>query len=243
VNGFVRLSLVELRRAVDTRGPRWAFGIAAVVGVGLGFVRGRPAPQFVDFVGVAGLMLPLLMGLLAVMTFTADWSNRSALVTFALVPQRNRLLVARYVVVLVLAFATLVSIHVLAAIVYLVARPGAAGTILTGAVGAQFGSMAAMTLAATLTAVAVAGLILRTTIAVLVAAFAPFALALTIVFLPAWTAWFDPYAFATWLTAPHARWLTVDETIGVGPALSSFLVWTAAPLALGHLRQLRAEPR
>jgi hypothetical protein len=69
-------------------------------------------------------------------------------------------------------------------------------------------------------------------------------LTIGLAFTPALLNWLNPYAFASWLAAPGLDWTIASETrVGVGPAMTSFAVWTALPLALGWFRQLRAEPR
>lgn len=241
---MIRLILVELRRAVDTRGPLWAFAAAAVSGVLLSFVVARDATTFAEFVAGLSLALPLLMGLLAVMAFTAEWSTRAALTTFAVTPRRQRILGARYAAILLLAAATLVAIHLLAAIGFAVTRPGSVGSVFDVAVLAQFWQMLATTVAATLTAIAVASLVLRTALALLIAVFGPFLLTIGLAFTPGLVDWMNPYGFASWLAEPQLSWtVTSETTVGLGPAVTSFAVWTALPLALGWVRQLRAEPR
>lgn len=241
-----RLTTVELRRAVDTRGPRWAFIVTIGAGIALGLaVPGGTSGTFESFVSAVSLGLPLLVGMLAVMVFTADWGTRAALVTFVLTPRRSRVIVARYLAVLALTVGSLVVIHIIAALVFLVAHVQAAGTIVTAGVGAQFASMLGTTIASALTAMAVGGLILRTAPALVVAVFAPFVLTIALAFTPAVLVWANPYGFASWLADPVLRWRVDDDAgaVGVGPALTSFMIWTVVPLVLGWFRQLRAEPR
>lgn len=242
---MIRLILVELRRAVDTRAPRWAFGAAVFIGVLLGFIApGGPADTFDVFVAGLSVALPLLMALLAVMAFTADWSTRAALTTFALTPRRQRLLAARYIGILVLCLGTLAAIHVLAAVAYLVARPSSAGSIIGTAVFVQFWQMLAVTVAASLTAMAVAGLVLRTSLALLIAVLGPLVITVGLAFTPRVLDWLNPYGFASWLASPTTAWSAVSDTeVGLGPALTSFVLWTAAPLVAGWFRQIRADPR
>lgn len=241
---MIRLVLVEMRRALDTRGPRWAFAVAAVSGVVLPFLIGWETKTFVAFVAGLSVALPLLMGLLAVMAFTAEWTTRAALTTFSITPRRQRVLGARYVAVLILGVCTLVVIHLLAAVVFAVTRPTSAASVFDIAVLRQFWEMLATTIAATLTATAVAGLVLRTAPALVIAVLGPLFLTIGLAFTPALLNWLNPYAFASWLAAPGLDWTIASETrVGVGPAMTSFAVWTALPLALGWFRQLRAEPR
>lgn len=242
---MIRLVLVEARRAVDTRASRWAFVIAATFGVLLGYLSpDGVAKTFKESVAGVSLALPILMALLAVMAFTSDWGTRAVLTTFALTPRRQRVLAARYVAVVLLAIATLIAIHVLAAVVFIIARPGETSSVLDGAVLAQFWQMLATTIAASLTAMAVAGLVLRTSLALLITVFGPMVLTIGLAFTPRILDWLNPYGFASWFADPTWAWTVPSDTaVGLGPALSSFLLWTATPLVLGLYRQLRAEPR
>lgn len=242
---MIRSVLVEVRRAVDTRAPRWAFGIAVAVGILLGFVVPGDAPRtFTESLAGLSLPLPVLMAILAVMAFTSDWSTRAALMTFALTPQRWRVLVARHLAVLILALATLLVIFVLAAVLFAVASPEEAGAVVDAEAFRTLASMSATTVAASLTAMAVAGLVLRTALALLITVLGPLIVILGLAFSPELIDWLNPYGFAAWLSAPTAAWAVHSDTaVGLGPAASSFLVWTAGPLVLGWCRQLRTEPR
>lgn len=245
MTSLTRQVLVELRRAVDTRAPRWAF-IAFVSGsVALCLlVPDAVTGTFEQFVGGAAVGLPLLTGLLAVMVFTADWSTRAALFTFVLTPNRRRVIAARYLAVFVLTVFSLIATHVIAAVVFTAIRPDAIGSIFRPGVGRQLWEMLATGLASSLTAMAVAGLVLRTVPALLIAVFAPLLLTVGLAFTPVLLEWLNPFGFASWFAAPTMRWAGVgDESVSLGPAATSFLLWTAVPLVLGWFRQMRAEPR
>lgn len=238
-----RLVAVELRRAVDTRAPRWAIGVSVVVGLVITSTQaGGPPGSFADFMSVASIALPLLAGLLAVMAFTADWATRAALVTFALTPRRSHVLAARYLAVVTITVGMVMALHALGAVVYVALRPDAAGTVVDSAVIRQLGSMVGLVVAVTLTSIAVAGLVLRTSLALVLAVFVPFSLTIGFAFLPAGADWLGPYSFSSWIAAPTGELWSADR-VGVGPAMTSFLLWTAAPCLLGWIRQVRAEPR
>lgn len=238
-----RLVTVELRRAVDTRAPRWAIGVSVVVGLVLTCAQsGGPPDSFAEFMSVASIALPVLAGLLAVMAFTADWASRAALVTFALSPRRSHVLAARYLAVVTITVGMVVVLHLLGAVVYVVLRPDAAGTAVDTSAIRQFASMVGLVVAVTLTSIAVAGLVLRTAPALVLAVFVPFSLTVGFAFLPTGADWLGPYSFSSWLAAPTGDLWSADR-VGIGPAMTSFLLWTAAPCLVGWIRQVRAEPR
>ncbi|HEX8104158.1 MAG TPA: hypothetical protein VF533_16180 [Solirubrobacteraceae bacterium] len=109
-----RLFAVELRKTVDTLAGFWLLVATAVAVVGvaaLTLVAGDHGddPTFGLFfkrtIGMGSVVLPVL-GILAV---TSEWSQRTAITTFALVPRRERVIGAKLLAggALALAFVAL----------------------------------------------------------------------------------------------------------------------------------------
>jgi ABC-2 type transport system permease protein len=97
---LVRLTRVELRKMVDTRAGFWLLaGIALLtvaMVVGLQFAADYSATLaafFADSAQVALTLLPIV-GILLV---SSEWTQRTSLITFALVPRRSRVLAAKLV--------------------------------------------------------------------------------------------------------------------------------------------------
>jgi ABC-2 type transport system permease protein len=96
-----RLATVELRKMADTRAGFWLLlvtGLLAVAIVVLTLVFGDPTERalsdlFPGAMWVTGLLLPVI-GILAV---TSEWSQRTALATFTLVPERERVVAAKLI--------------------------------------------------------------------------------------------------------------------------------------------------
>jgi ABC-2 type transport system permease protein len=108
--GLARLTKVELRKMVDTRSGFWL--LVAVAGLTLLAVlitalaaAHEDQKTFVHILSnglqPAGILLPVV-GILVV---SSEWSQRTALVSFALIPERPRLLLAKLLAGLVLALA------------------------------------------------------------------------------------------------------------------------------------------
>jgi ABC-2 type transport system permease protein len=100
---FSRLLRVELRKLVDTRAGFWllvAIGLitVAVIGVFL-FVADPDQLTFLNFVGVTATPQSILLPVLGILAVTAEWSQRTGLVTFTLEPSRIRIAVAKLVAV------------------------------------------------------------------------------------------------------------------------------------------------
>src|SRR6478735_733943 len=111
---FVRLVRVELRKSYDTRAGFWlllTIGLlvlaAEIIAVAVTAVQDEPM-QFGDFVGAAAFLTSFLLPVLGIMLVTTEWSQRSAMVTFALEPRRPLVIAAKALVGVLLTLATVV---------------------------------------------------------------------------------------------------------------------------------------
>jgi hypothetical protein len=109
---FGRTLQAELRKMVDTRAGRWMVIVmaAAAVLILAGFVIWGPAEDasFSSLVGLATLPLAMLLPIIGVMAATAEWSQRTGLVTFVLEPRRGRVVLAKTLAALGLAVVVLI---------------------------------------------------------------------------------------------------------------------------------------
>ena len=110
---FTRLVRVELRKSYDTRAGFWLLvSISAVmlivVGIAVVITLVQSEPVLLgDFVAIAAYISAFLLPILAIMLVTTEWSQRSALVTFSLEPRRQRVVLAKLVVSVLLTLLTL----------------------------------------------------------------------------------------------------------------------------------------
>jgi ABC-2 type transport system permease protein len=133
--GMARLVAVELRKMTDTRAGFWlqlavaALTVAIVVVV---WLAGQTADHtLIDFLGAAAAPSAILLPVVGILLVASEWSQRTTLVTFALVPDRMRVLAAKLLAGLALSAAALV-LSLAAAL---------AGTALAGADGAGVWSL------------------------------------------------------------------------------------------------------
>lgn len=106
---FLRLINVELRKAVDTLAGRWMLIIIAVLTllidvamVGFANLFNTGGANLSSLLwGQMLVMLPIV-GAMAILVATSEWTQRTGMVTFTLVPQRWKTLAAKGVVVLVI---------------------------------------------------------------------------------------------------------------------------------------------
>ena len=127
-----RLVAVELRKMVNTRAGFWlqlaTVGIT-VLAVIVACVVGDAADLTFQSVLNVGLQpAAILLPVLGILLVTSEWSQRTGLITFALVPVRSRVLGAKLIASLLLATAMLaISVAIVAAGV-LVSSPGGEAT-------------------------------------------------------------------------------------------------------------------
>lgn len=137
---LARLTAVELRKLVDTRSGAWLLAaivlscavVAAVQLVAVDAAAHRFELFFLGTLAPIGILLPVL-GILAA---TSEWSQRTALATFALVPVRRRVVVAKLAAGAVVAILSLGASALVAAAANLIAvatGPGGGGGWALGA--------------------------------------------------------------------------------------------------------------
>lgn len=127
-----RLTVVELRKMVDTRAGFWVLLGTALLTAVVTAIAGAVLPEqertLVRLLGLATLPAGLLMPVVGVLLVTSEWSQRTAMITFALVPQRGRVLVAKLLAALALSAVAFPVCLACGVVVTAVAGTGADGT-------------------------------------------------------------------------------------------------------------------
>jgi len=237
--GIGRLVSVELRKMVDTRAGFWlqvATVAITVLVVIIRLVVGDAADHtFASVLTVGVIPAAALLPVAGILLVTSEWSQRTGMITFALVPARSRVLRAKLLASMVLALSMLVmSVCVIAAGV-LVASPGVDGT--WSDAGTLIGQSAVYLGGGMVTGVAFGAVLLASAPAIV----ALFALPI------AWTAVASLSFFADaapWLDtrlalAPlHEEVLNATQWAQAGTALA---LWMLLPLLIGIWRITRRE--
>lgn len=251
---FSRLVKVEARKMTDTRAGFWLMLITGVLivlamAITLLVVLLNDLEITADTFGqIMTIPLSLLVPVFAITAVTSEWSQRTALTTFALESHRTRVVGAKLVTVVGLALATIAL-----AIVF-----GAIGNLLYGAMSGNdvvwnidlsvFAWLVIQQLLFFLMAFAFGMLILNTPGAV--AAYYVVALLLPLMVYGILYAIFDwakdtiPWIDLSYALAPY---IGQDPTVGDPTTTSAFQVlsattlWVVIPMVLGTRRILRAE--
>lgn len=112
-----RITGVELRKSFDTRSGFWllaSIGIASLLTSGA-VIAWAPKTEltYSQFTLAIGVPISVILPIIATLSVTSEWSQRSGLATFTLVPHRGRVLLAKgLAALLVAAAATLVAFAV-----------------------------------------------------------------------------------------------------------------------------------
>jgi len=246
---FARLLKVEFRKSWDTRASFWLlFSIGAIVLIAeliaaiVTGVQDVDDVQFGTFATVAGFVSQLLLPVLGIMLVTSEWSQRTAMVTFALEPRRSRVVQAKMLVGLIWTAVTVVFALAVGAVFNLlyaaisghVDWSGGAG--ITGFVITQSIAM--------LLGFALAALLLNTPAAIVIYFAYLFALPTILAIGSALMAWFK--SFAEWINFSGAQNPLYDGFWNMsgsewGKLVVSGCVWFGIPLAIGLRRIMRAE--
>jgi ABC-2 type transport system permease protein len=111
--GLGRLVAVEMRKMLNTRAGFWlqvAAVAITVVAVIARSVTGDAADHtFASVLSVGLLPAAVLLPVAGILLVTSEWSQRTGMITFALVPVRSRILGAKLIASIVLSLAMLVT--------------------------------------------------------------------------------------------------------------------------------------
>ena len=95
-----RIVSVELRKSFDTRSGFWlmaSIGILAVIATGADDpvrARRRARPTS-TFAAAIGFPMAVILPMVAILSVTSEWSQRTGLTSFTLVPHRGRVILAK----------------------------------------------------------------------------------------------------------------------------------------------------
>jgi len=94
-----RIVGVELRKMLDTRSGFWlmmSVGIIAVLATAATLIFApRDELSYGSFAGAIGVPMTIILPMIAVLAVTSEWSQRTGLTTFTLVPHRGRVIAAK----------------------------------------------------------------------------------------------------------------------------------------------------
>ena len=114
-----RLVAVELRKMFDTRSGFWlmtSIGIAALLAT-TAVILWAPENEltFETFATAIGFPMAVILPMVAILSVTSEWTQRSGLTTFTLVPHRGRVITAKLLGVLAIGVVSMLVAFVVGA--------------------------------------------------------------------------------------------------------------------------------
>lgn len=239
---MARLVRVELRKSYDTRAGFWlmvAIGVTSLGAVALRmFVDAGESRTFADFLSITQWPVGLLLPILGILLVTSEWSQRTALTTFAFVPHRSRVLTAKVAAAGVLAVAG-VAVTGVASVVGTVLTPVlTSGSAHWEVTGGQVGQVTAVEILYVLMGVAFGMALLRSPAAIVLYFLLPSLITFVVTVAQSldWLrTWFD---LTTTTTPMYEGALRGD---GWTHLAASLAVWLVVPFVIGWLRIQRGE--
>jgi ABC-2 type transport system permease protein len=242
-SSLASLTWVEMRKTVDTRSGFWLLLVIALLSLAAVSVQliwgaeedsGNLAGYFQFSLVPVALLLPVL-GILAV---TTEWSQRTALTTFTLVPERHRIVIAKIaasVVFAVLSIVTSLVVSVLGNLLGIALDRGDGGWNLTAG---MLGQAVLLQVLGVVMGVAFGMLLMNTPTAIVLYFMLPTIwqlLTATISAIEDVADWLD---LNTAMNPLASGELHGD---GWGKLATSAAVWIVIPLVLGSIRLVRRE--
>ncbi len=237
---FTRLVHTELRKLTDTRASRWLLAaIIAITPVVVAVTLFAAKPDNLTFSKLLDYTQSpqkILLPAIGILAITSEWSQRTGLVTFTLVPDRGRVLRAKFTAVIALGLTVIVIAFAAAALGNLLGglRHGS-GSWALGASG--FGEIVLVQLTGLVEGIAFGMALLAT----------PAALVLYYIVPSLWSLLFSTAALkhaAPWVDLNQAQSpLYTHNITGTGwlQLLAAAAIWIFVPLVIGVVRVSRTE--
>lgn len=118
--GFVTLTRVELRKTYDTRAGFWLLISCVLLMLAAGLITvlsgSDESHTWSNLLNNSSQALNFILPVVGILLVTSEWSQRTALQTFTLVPQRGRVLATKVAAAVLLSIVALIVAIVLSAL-------------------------------------------------------------------------------------------------------------------------------
>ncbi|OMQ15937.1 hypothetical protein A7K94_0206005 [Modestobacter sp. VKM Ac-2676] len=232
---------VELRKSYDTRAGRWlliVIGLAVVAVLALALLVPDIPKSFADHLEFTQLPMSILLPVLGILLVTSEWSQRTAMTTFTLVPRRSRVLVAKMLAGAVLALLG-VAVATLASALTTVLTPVFTDVATDWNVGGVLlGQVLVVQVVSVLAGIAFGMLLLSSPLAIVTFFVLPTVFTILVGVVPAldWVRdWLD---LGTTSMRLFQEGLDAQDWAQFG---TSVALWVALPMVLGWIRIQRSE--
>ncbi len=242
-----RLVKVELRKMFNTRSGFWmlvSIGVLSVIATGAVIIFAPDSAVTYESLATAiGLPMSVILPMIAILAVTSEWSQRSGLTTFTLVPSRGRVIGAKAIATLLVGVGSM-------AVAFAVGALGnVAGSALAGvdtvwdvslstAPQMVLGNLVGMAIGFTL------GVVLRNSAAAIVGYFVvSLVMPGILVLLAQVRSWFED--LQPWIDWNYTQVALLEGATNTGEEWamlgSTTMIWIVIPLVVGLLSLRRSE--
>lgn len=241
-----RILAVELRKMFNTRSGFWlmsSIGILAVVATGAAILFAPESElNYEIFASAVGVPMSVILPMVAVLSVTSEWSQRSGLTTFTLIPHRGRVITAKLIATVLVGAAGMVAALAIGAVGNVIGSSLAGVDIVWNVAPMEFARIVLASEIGMLMGFAL-GVLIRNSPAAIVGYFVC-ALVLPTVsgILAAYQEWYRD--IQAWIdlnfasTALYDVALTGDQWAQLGVAST---IWLLIPLTVGLILLMRSE--
>ncbi len=244
---ITRLVKVELRKMFNTRSGFWmliSIGVLSVIATGAVIIFAPDsAVTYESFATAIGFPMSVILPMIAILAVTSEWSQRSGLTTFTLVPSRGRVIGAKAIATVLVGLGSMAVAFAVGAVGNL------AGSALAGvdtvwdvslstAPQIVLGNLVGMAIGFTL------GVVLRNSAAAIVGYFVvSLVMPGILVLLAQVRSWFED--LQPWIDWNETQVALFDGATNTGKEWamlgSTTMIWIAIPLVVGLLFLRRSE--
>jgi len=115
-----RVVRVELRKMFDTRSGFWLIASIGITGLIATIATIAFAPDrdltYYNFAAAVGFPITVILPMIALLSITSEWSQRSGLTTFTYVPSRGRVVLAKTLSTVMVAIASMLFAFAIGAV-------------------------------------------------------------------------------------------------------------------------------
>ena len=242
-----RLVKVELRKMFNTRSGFWmlvSIGVLSPISAGSLLVFGLNSDvTYQNFVRASGFPMSVILPIIAILAVTNEWSQRTGLTTFTLIPSRGHVIGAKAIATLLVGLGS-VAVALAVGAVGNVAGSALAGVDTVWDISL---SMAAQIVLYNLVGMAIGftlGVVLRNSAAAIVGYFvASLVLPGILVLLAQVRSWFED--LQPWIDWNKTQVALLDGATNTGKEWamlgSTTMIWIVIPLVVGLLFLRRSE--
>jgi ABC-2 type transport system permease protein len=245
---LTRIIAVELRKMFDTRSGFWLIASIAITAVlaaaGVILFAADDELTYSTFATAIRFPVVIILPLVAILAVTSEWSQRTGLTTFTLIPHRGRIITAKAISSVVIAIAAMALTFVVGALGNLLSA-AVTGTTLVWDVTITQCLYYVLGMVLSLLVGFMLGVLIRASIGAVVAYFVlTFLLPTIFSLLAAGSQWF--HDLQPWVDIQFAqsglfvfdKSLTGEQWANIGV---TGIVWLVVPLLIGLRLVMRAE--